>query len=268
MPATSVKAMSFADAARSFSMVPPTGVGRAITRRRRVRLGDVSPGGRLRLDATLRFLQDVANDDARDACWDDPGWVVRRSVVDVFRFPQYLEEVDLTTWCGALSPHWAERRTRICSLDGETLIDTAALWVHVDLETMRPSKVPDFVVRDLEEASAGRSVSGRLLLRTSHFDEHPLDVVTQQWTLRYSDFDYLKHMNNAAYWSIIEDHLKYRKELRNGIRAVVEHVLQVEPQHHLIHQYDDRHDGISIRLLVENVVHAHAWVGMREPITG
>jgi acyl-ACP thioesterase len=254
--------MSFAAAARDFPMIAPSGVGRSLTRRRRVRLGDVSPGGRLRLDAALRFLQDVANDDARDAGWDDPGWVVRRSVVDVLKFPQYLEEVDLTTWCGALSPHWAERRTRITSIDGEILMDTAALWVHVDLETMRPSKVPDEVVRDLVEASGGRSVSGRLILRTNHFDEHPLDVVTQQWTLRYSDFDYLKHMNNAAYWAIFEDHLKYRKELRNGIRAVVEHILQIEPQHHLIQQYDDRHDGISIRLLIEDVVHAHAWIGM------
>ncbi len=255
--------MSFAEAARAFEMVAPTGKGRALTRRRRrVRLGDVSPGGRLRLDAALRYLQDVANDDARDAGWDDPGWVVRRSVVDVVKFPQYLQEVDLTTWCGALSPHWAERRTRISSIDGETLIDTAALWVHVDLASMRPSRVPDEVVADLVEAANGRSVSGKLILKTDRFDGYPLDVVTQQWTLRYSDFDFLKHMNNAAYWEILEDHLKYRRDLRNGLRAVVEHIVQVEHQHHLIQQYDDRNDGVSIRLLVEDVVHAQAWIGM------
>jgi hypothetical protein len=43
---------------------------------------------------------------------------------------------------------------------------------------------------------------------------------------------------------------------------VVEHIVQVEHQHHLIQQYDDRNDGVSIRLLVEDVVHAQAWIGM------
>ncbi|MFM2113860.1 MAG: hypothetical protein RL643_818, partial [Actinomycetota bacterium] len=31
-----------------------------------MRLGDVTPKGRLRLDATARYLQDIATDDALD----------------------------------------------------------------------------------------------------------------------------------------------------------------------------------------------------------
>ncbi|MFM9132658.1 MAG: hypothetical protein ACKORY_08070, partial [Actinomycetota bacterium] len=68
--------MSFAPAARSFEMAGPTGTGRTFTARRRVRLGDATPKGRLRLDATARYLQDVSNDDTRDAEWSDPHWWV------------------------------------------------------------------------------------------------------------------------------------------------------------------------------------------------
>ena len=39
---------------------------------RRVRLGDASPRGRLRLDACARYLQDIANDDSRDAGSPNP----------------------------------------------------------------------------------------------------------------------------------------------------------------------------------------------------
>ena len=48
-----------------------------------MRLGDVDPDGRLRLDALTRYTQDVSDDDTTDAGLDvEPGWVVRSTVVD------------------------------------------------------------------------------------------------------------------------------------------------------------------------------------------
>ena len=41
--------------------------GRVVVRTRPVRLGDVDERGRLRLDATARYLQDIATDDVNDA---------------------------------------------------------------------------------------------------------------------------------------------------------------------------------------------------------
>ncbi len=52
-------------AALEFLAVPPQ--GRIFTAARSVRLGDVTPRGRLRLDATVRYLQDVSHDDTEDA---------------------------------------------------------------------------------------------------------------------------------------------------------------------------------------------------------
>ena len=66
------------------TMVPLPDVGRRFSPCRRVRLGDASPGGRLRLDAVARYLQDVANDDAEDAGLANPAsWVVRRTTIEV-----------------------------------------------------------------------------------------------------------------------------------------------------------------------------------------
>ena len=253
--------MTFRDAALSFEMVPRSGAGREFTARRRVRLGDATPNGRLRLDSLARYLQDVSNDDTRDAKWSDPDWwVVRRTVIDVYRFPKYLEEIDLTTWCGGLGSRWAERRTQLTSLDGEVLADAAALWVHVDSQTLQPSRVPEDVVSTLTSSSGGRDVGAKLLLKSKLFASG-VDVLQLPWPLRFSDFDVVKHMNNAAYWEMIEEHLAQHSELREPLRAIVEHIVQVEQGQDLVRQIARDPADLSLQLMVGDTIHAAMWCG-------
>lgn len=252
--------MSFRAAVEAFEMMPPTGAGRSYSARRRVRLGDATPRGRMRLDAVARFLQDVANDDSRDAEWSDPHWwVVRRTVVDVHDFPSYLQEVDIATWCGGLGSHWAERRTRLSAIDGRPMIDAASLWVHVDSDTLHPCRIPADVVASLEDAAAGRMVNARLFLKSAMFDEHRSS--STPWPLRFSDFDAVGHMNNAAYWEIIEERLAAKGTLRPPLRAVMEHVMQVEPGQQLQCQTMEGNDDIAVQMVVGSQVHAAAWCG-------
>lgn len=255
-----VASMTFGDASANFEMVPPTGAGRSFTARRRVRLGDATPHGRLRLDAVARYLQDVSNDDTRDADWSDPHWwVVRRTVIDVHEFPAYLQEIDLTTWCGGLGSHWAERRTRMSSVDGNVLVDAASLWVHVDQHSLQPSRVPDDVVETLHQSANGRTVGARLLLKQKDF--HASDATVAPWVLRFSDFDAVGHMNNAAYWEIIEEHLVDHRNLRAPLRGIIEHVVQVEPGQHPVRHSVVHNDELSVQLFVGETVHAAMWCG-------
>ncbi len=252
--------MAFREAAETFEMVPRTGVGREFTARRRVRLGDATPNGRLRLDAAARYLHDVSNDDTRDAAWSDGDWwVVRRTVFDVHRFPQYLEEIDLTTWCGGVGSRWAERRTQMTSLDGEVLIDAAALWVHVDSETLMPSRVPEDVTETLTISSGGREVGAKLLLKSKLFNDQ--SVHEMKWPLRFSDFDVVKHMNNAAYWEMVEEHLAIHSDVRAPLRAIVEHIVQVEHGQELVRRVSSNHDDLDLQLMVGTTLHAAMWCG-------
>jgi acyl-ACP thioesterase len=253
--------MTFQQASLSFEMAPRAGHGREFTARRRVRLGDATPNGRLRLDSIARYLQDVSNDDTRDAQWSDPHWwVVRRTVIDVHEFPKYLEEINLITWCGGLGSHWAERRTQITSLDGRVLVDAAALWVHVDKETLQPSRVPEDVVELLTTSSGGRSVGARLLLRQKDFAANA-NIVPSPWVLRFSDFDAVGHMNNAAYWEMVEEHLAQYRDLRAPLRGVVEHVVQVEEGQNAVRLSAVDGSELDLQLVVGETVHAAMWCG-------
>jgi acyl-ACP thioesterase len=204
--------------------------GRTFATKRTVRLGDVTPKGRLRLDATARFLQDIATDDALDGAYDDPhGWVVRRTEMWVHRFPKYLDKLHLETWCGGVGSHWAERRTRI-TIDGDdstVAIDAAALWVRVDLSTLKPLPLTERFKELIGEAAAGRRISARLQVGRNLPDPTPNE--SMGFPLRFTDFDAVGHLNNAVYWEPLEQYLADHRNRRAPLHATVEHHHSVEP---------------------------------------
>ncbi|MFP5256213.1 MAG: acyl-[acyl-carrier-protein] thioesterase [Acidimicrobiia bacterium] len=207
------------------ALVARPGVGRVFEEARRVRLADVSPGGRLRLDAATRYLQDLSADDTADAALADAeSWVVRKTVIEVRTFPRYLEALELATWCSGIGSHYAERRISIVGERGGA-IEAATTWVHVDQGSGRPKRVPDGFADLYGEAAAGRRIKARL----SHDPLPPGgELERAPWPLRFTDFDVLQHVNNAAYWEAVEETLADRRDLRAPLRAELEHRSAVE----------------------------------------
>jgi acyl-ACP thioesterase len=198
--------------------------GRVFEGLRRVRLADVSPAGRLRLDAAARFLQDLSADDTADADLPDAeAWVVRKTIIEVAVFPRYLEPLALATWCSGTGSHWAERRISIVGEQGA--LEAATTWVHVDGRSGRPSRIPAGFDEIYGEAAGGRKVKARL--------DHPdppdgVELGGFAWPLRFTDFDVLGHVNNAACWQIAEEALSARRDLRAPLRAEVQHRSAIE----------------------------------------
>ena len=188
-----------------------------------MRLGDSSPGGRLRFDGLARYLQDVSNDDTRDAAFEnDMAWVVRRTAIEVRSGARFGEELTLTTFASGAGRSWAERRVTVTGSQGAS-IEAASLWVHLTDEG-RPKALPDEFFAIYGEAIGERKVSARL----THGEPRP-DAQVHDWPLRFTDFDVLEHMNNAAYWSAVEEELSRRRDLRPPMRAEVEFRVAIEP---------------------------------------
>jgi acyl-ACP thioesterase len=165
-----------------------------------------------------RYLQDIANDDASSADIEDAaGWVVRRTAIDVHRFPTFREEIELITFCSGLGARWAERRT-VLTVGDELVADAVAIWVHVDPRTSRPLRLgPRF------EAVYGPSAAGRTVRARLCHPEPPADAHEVPWTFRVTDLDLMDHVNNAVYWEALEVELGRRRDLRAPLRASVEH---------------------------------------------
>lgn len=183
-------------------MVQPPKGARVFALQRRGLLGDCAPSGRVRLDALARWLQDVAYTDVEQAGVQDLAfWVLRRTRIKVERFPQFGEDCGVQTFCSALGKMWAERRTTIVS-EGTPIVETVALWVHLDPVRKVPSPLSAREIELYAQAAGDRRVLARL--------RHPRPGAIAwegKWNFRHTDMDVADHINNASYWSPLEDEL-------------------------------------------------------------
>lgn len=209
-------------------LVPVPTVGRVFDGHRKVRLGDVDPSGRMRLDALTRYTQDVSNDDTSAAgLLDDLAWVVRRTTVEVHADALFGDDLRFQTFCSGLGKRWAERRLSVHGADGARY-EVATLWVHIDEKSGRPKGLSDQFLEIYGAAASGRTVGARL--------GHPRpDVagsgsIEQRWPLRAVDFDTLQHMNNAAYWAVVEESLA-EQPLLPPFTATIEYGAGIAPAH-------------------------------------
>ncbi|MGI9624997.1 MAG: acyl-[acyl-carrier-protein] thioesterase [Acidimicrobiales bacterium] len=216
MPSDSAGAAS-ARADGATVLLPRPSAGRTFASSRRVRLSDTTPTGVLRLDALGRYIQDIATDDARETMTGRYlAWVVRRCVMEVTSAPTSEEMCELTTWCAGYGSRWAERRTSLVGSRGGRC-ESVVLWVAVDTKTGAPARLPDSFHDSYGEAHAGRKVSARL-----QHGSPPSHADPTEWQFREADMDRLGHVNNAAYWTIVEE--RYRSHERpSAFRAEVEY---------------------------------------------
>jgi acyl-ACP thioesterase len=189
---------------RFTELIPPPARGRVFEGGALPGLADCAPSGRIRLDALARWLQDVAYADVEDAGVADAAvWVVRRNRIRVERFPRFGEHHRLRTFCSGFGRAWAERRTTI-ALEGseQPVVETVALWVHLDPDSRRPGPITPHELEVYGEAAGDRRVTARLRHPAPGGPDH-----ARRWAFRATERDLAEHINNAAYWQPLEEEL-------------------------------------------------------------
>jgi acyl-ACP thioesterase len=178
--------------------IPLPASGRTYTARRRVRLADLDPRGRVRLDALARFLQDVAIEDVEETGWGLPEhlWFLRSIRIDVLAPFVGDREVELTTWSSGRAAIAAARRWSVRG-DAGGRAEVDSVWIHVGRDG-RPARIDEFA--PYAEAAGDRRISTRLELPLP-----PLEAPGRPWPLRLTDVDLHGHVNNAVYWQAVEE---------------------------------------------------------------
>ncbi len=124
-------------------------------------------------------------------------WVIRQMLIRYMAPLQYGDEVELRTWVSDIRRIYSHREYDLRRADtGEPVARGRAKWVYVNLETMRPERIPD-------EAGAAFQPTGELedlhiRLRGAETFPDSYRYETQRQVQRY-ELDPAGHVNNAVY---------------------------------------------------------------------
>ena len=228
---------------------------RVVSVDRHIGLADVRPDTTARLDALARIVQDVADADAASAPIEGMGvWIMRRIDMRIARAPRLRAEVRASTWCSGVGPRWAERRTELHVAD-VLCATTTALWVHTDPKRGTSIPLPAGFDAVWGETADRRRVSARL-----QHGAPPWEARRSKWVLRACDLDVIGHVNNAAYWAVVEEELA-----RRGRPRVASAELEFRAGLDLGEVVDvlvaDTDDGFAAWLCVDDDVRASVLVG-------
>lgn len=206
-------------------LVPAPGAGRVFEQRLRPGVADTTAGGRVRLDAIARWLQDAAYLDLVDAGFEGRGaWIVRRMRIRAQRFPRFGDDLVVRTFCSGLGRFSAERRTTVAAAAGRGAeVEAVAMWVCLDPERGRPMRFPEEFLDAYAPSADGRPASPRL----RHPEPPPGAERIGAWRFRAVDLDAAGHVNNSHYWEPLEEQLASGPEA-DLVDAEVEHR---EPAH-------------------------------------
>jgi acyl-ACP thioesterase len=187
-----------------------------------LRVADVDRTGRLRLDAVARHIQDVGQDHVHALSFykTHPVGVVRRTVIDLIAPIAFQDVLRLRRWCSGTSTRWCEIRVRIDGAKGG-LIESEAFWININPDTGTPSRFSDDFLDELQRTTDIHRLRWAPYLSAGARED--ADQI-REYPVRFADIDLFDHMNNAVYWSVVEDYLSARPELLGSpLRVTLEH---------------------------------------------
>jgi acyl-ACP thioesterase len=221
----------------------------------RIRLSDADAAGRLRLDAVARYLQDAAVDDVLETDWGAPDhlWVLRSVRIDVVVPFLADSAVDIVTWGSSLASLAAGRRWSL-SGDAGGAIEVDSTWIHLGPDA-RPARIGEGF-DGYAEAAQGRVASTKLTLLPPRMDSRRVP-----WPLRATDVDRMGHVNNAAYWTAVEQRLQtLAPDLRGPHRARLDYRHPIDLDERVELAEDARDGRYGAAFVVGDTVKAVVWV--------
>jgi acyl-ACP thioesterase len=141
-------------------------------------------------------------------------------MVDLIRPIEFQDMLRMRRWCSGTSNRWCEMRVRIDGRKGG-LMESEAFWININRETQGPARIADDFLEGLRRTTSVDRLRWKAYLKAGSRDDAEQ---VRDYPVRVTDIDLFDHMNNAVYWTVIEDYLFAHPELlAEPLRVTIEH---------------------------------------------
>lgn len=217
------------------------------------------------LRAICNLLQEVAGNHARELHFDITDlqenkltWVLHRLCVKMDRYPDWRETITIQTWPSSGDGLRAYRDFLILDSDGYAIGKSLSYWLMMDIQSRRPTRIPDKILQ-----MAPKDIDHVLPVSDAYFSAIDSADSSQSFTVRKSDLDLNKHVNNVKYieWALSclpDEHkvneidIKFMAEAVLGDTVVAESKESDDSNSDTIHQIRRESDQKTLALALSS----------------
>jgi medium-chain acyl-[acyl-carrier-protein] hydrolase len=151
-------------------------------------LGDISTRQSEELGIGLDYLKE-----------HNLGWVLYKWNIDMYRYPILGEEVLIRTCPCSMKKFYAYRTFELINSKGEVIGKAESIWFLINIEKRRPVRVGEDIFR-----AYGLTSNDDKSLEIENIKEPQNVNYEKQFSVRYSDIDTNRHVNNEKYiaWAL------------------------------------------------------------------
>lgn len=167
----------------------------------KIRASEVNIHQKATLPAICELLQEVAGNHARqlkfditDLQQDKLTWVLHRLRVEMDQFPDWRDTITIQTWPSGGDGLRAHRDFLILDSENNIIGKSLSYWLILDVESRRPKRIPKTILESVPEKS-----EHVMSISEGNFKKVKEPQETQLFTVRKSDLDLNRHVNNVRY---------------------------------------------------------------------
>jgi acyl-CoA thioester hydrolase len=159
----------------------------------------------------VRFMQEVALSASADVGWSTQRymasgyqWVIRETNVEYLQSVVYGDTVRVTTWVDDFRRVRSRRMYEFTNVRTGDLVARADTdWIYTNMETLRPSRIPDEIV--LAYCPEGKPAQGAPREPFPSPPSQASETFHMIKRVEWRDVDLMEHLNNATYFNYIDD---------------------------------------------------------------
>jgi acyl-ACP thioesterase len=231
----------------------------------KIRATEVDFDQKCTLSAICNLLQEVAGNHARELHFDITDlqenkltWVLHRLFIKMDRYPDWRETIDVQTWPSSGDGLRAYRDFLILDSERNTIGKSLSYWLMMDIESRRPTRIPQEILQ-----MAPKNIDHVLPVSDAWFSAIEGADSSQSFTVRKSDLDLNKHVNNVKYieWAlsclpdeskVSEIDIKFMAEAVLGDTVIAESKESDDSNSDTIHQIRRESDQKTLALALSS----------------